>query len=375
MNIPAAELQAFLEEYAHLAFPERRVLRADYFYHKEDHHWLTVFLAEQQGRSLLCDAAGQLLCEYDRITPLFTASAVTDNRDVAYLLEQLSGLRSRISREQYEQARAGLEALTQPADPFAPAYLVWQEGSAGVVSPDGNLIVPVQYAQIRPFALTTPGDATLFLCRKSGHLLNGMDVYDINGNCILRQISDFYPREQSLLTAADSGMAHRTVKSLWVIRQSVDHPFPEDPEFQLVAQTRHRYTRRQLGITQDCPVWSCLPDGSAPPAEALLPLAQRIGEAIGHPCETVLQRLADYRAFRRECMPLSVRLSHVTPETPLDQLGFSVRAYHCLARRRLQTAADLLRLTDDDIAQLYHSTDSIIDEIRSVHSAIAQRLQ
>ena len=74
-------------------------------------------------------------------------------------------------------------------------------------------------------------------------------------------------------------------------------------------------------------------------------------------------------------MPLSVRLSHVTPETPLDQLGFSVRAYHCLARRRLQTAADLLRLTDDDIAQLYHSTDSIIDEIRSVHTAIAQRLQ
>ena len=38
MNIPAAELQAFLEEYAHLAFPERRVLRADYFYHKEDFH-------------------------------------------------------------------------------------------------------------------------------------------------------------------------------------------------------------------------------------------------------------------------------------------------------------------------------------------------
>jgi hypothetical protein len=41
----------------------------------------------------------------------------------------------------------------------------------------------------------------------------------------------------------------------------------------------------------------------------------------------------------------------------------------------LQTAADLLRLTDDDIAQLYHSTDSIIHEIRRVYSEIAQRLQ
>lgn len=376
MNLPASGMQEFFEEYANLAFPERRVLRVDHFCHREDHRWLSVFLAEEQDKQLLCDATGQVLCRYDRIAPLFAASPVKVSEDVAYLLEQLSGLRSRVPMERYENAKAGLQTLTQPADPFAPAYLAIQEGLLGVVDPEGTVIVPVQYAQIRPFALTVPGDAALFLCRKNGHALNTMDVYDINGNCIFSQISDLFPREESLLTPADSGIPLRKVKSLWVIRQDVDHPFPEDPEFQLVQETARRYTCRELQLTgmDACPQWSCLPVEKAPPEEVLSPLAERIGEAIGCHPETVLSRLADYRAFRMERTPLSVRLAHVTLDTPLDQLGFSVRAYHCLARRRLQTVADLLSLTADDIARLQHSTDSIITEIRSVHSALTKLL-
>lgn len=385
MNIPALEMQEFIEEYGRLAFPEHRVLRADYFFHENGHSWLSVFLTEQNEKQLLCNAAGQVLCRYDRIMPLFVASSVKVSEDVAYLLEQLSGLRSRVPMERYENARAGLLTLTHPADPFAPAYLVLQDGLLGVVDPQGAVIVPAQYAQIRPMALNHPGDAAMFLCRRNVHSLNAVDVYDINGNCIFRQISNLLPREETLLTPPDTGAPLRKVKSLWVIRQSVDHPFPEDPDFQLVQENARRYTRRelqqspsdslQLAAMDEQPVWSCLPPEATPPQEVLFPLAAAIGASIGCATETVLQRLADYRSFRLEQMPLRDRLTHVTADTALDQLGFSVRAYHCLARRRLQTVADLLSMTSDDIAQLHHSTDSILAEINLFHHTLTELLQ
>jgi hypothetical protein len=204
-----------------------------------------------------------------------------------------------------------------------------------------------------------------------------MDVYDMNGNCIFRQISNLLPREETLLTSPDTGATLRKVKSLWVIRQSVDHPFPEDPEFQLVQQTAQRHTRRELQLMamNERPLWRCLSAEEIPPGQVLLPLAKRIGDSIGCQQETVLRRLADYRAFRMEQTPLVERLAHVTKDTALDQLGFSVRTYHCLARSRLQTVAELLALTDGDIARLYHSNDSILAEINLYRHTLTQLLQ
>lgn len=382
MNIPPLDFQEFLAEYGSLAFPDQRVLRGDFFCHRENRKWLTVFVTEQDGNQLLTDAEGHIRCRYDRIMPLFVSSPVKVSGEIQDLLEQLSGLRSRVPLEDYERARTALQSLTQPAHPPAPAYLVLQEGRMGVVTPEGTRIVPIEYTRIQPFAFTSPGNAGIFLCQKGGHSLNSMDVYDWNGTCIFRQIGNLLPREETVLTPAVSGHPLRSVKSLWVVRQTIDHPFPENPDFQLVREQPQRYTLKALrcpdyddlrpAAMEDRPVWLYCREDQVPPDDALYPLAATIGERIGCYAEKVISRLPDYRVFRRERMPLSVRLANVTAHTPLNQLGFSIRAHHCLVRSGLQTAADVMNLTQEAIDRLPRSTQEIAQEITAVRNALAE---
>lgn len=365
MIVPAIELQEFLKEYGCLAFPGQKVLRADHFCCGAEQNWLTVFLTEQDGKQCLTDTDGQVLCRYDQIAPLFAASEVKVLPAVQDLLEQLGDLRNRLPRKDYETARVTLQTLGLPSRPFAPAYLVVQKDLMGVVDPNGQVIVPSEYSQIEPFSFTCPGDASLFLCRRNGHQLNSMDVYDLRGNCIFRQIGNLLPREETLLTPPLSGSPVRKVKSLWVIHQSIEHPFPEDPEFQLVREEPRRYTLKQLhlGAMEDCPAWNHCPSDKVPPREVLFPMAAVIGKTVGYSANEVLERLSDYRAFRMEKTPLSVRLRHITAETPLDKLGLSIRAHHCLIRSGLQTVRDLMKLSEEAIQKLQRSTPEIRQEI------------
>lgn len=384
MNIPPLELQAFLLEYETLVFPGLKVLRADHFRHVEDGGFLTVFILEQDGKQLLAQEGGKILCQYHRIWPLFVAPAVKASVAVQDLLDQLEGLRSRYPAENYQKAREALLNLEQSSHPFAPFYLVQQDGMMGVVSPDGSTIVPAEYAKIEPFALVHPGDGGLFLCHRSGHHLNPVDVYDLNGNCIFRQISKLFPREETLSSPADGAEPVRKVKSLWVIRQTLDHPFPDDPDFQLVQEQPTWYSLKelrhpaaldlQLSPMEDRILWKHLPAEQLRSLDLLIGMADTIGHAIDCSSRKVLARLSDYRAFQRERTPLSVRLAKVTSDTPVDQLGFSVRTHHCLVRSGIQTAGELVTLSDDALLRLRRSTHEILCEIREVRSALVQLL-
>lgn len=384
MKIPALELQEFLTQYGSLAFPGRQVLRVDLFCRRDDQKWQTDFIVEQDGSQLLADADGHVLGRYEQIKPLFVPESVTVSRDVQDLLEQLSGLRSRFPREQCDAAQKSLENLSKPSYPFAPVYQVAQAGLIGIVDPTGQVIVPAEYAEITPFALTRPGDASLFLCRRGGHRLNSLDVFDGNGNCIFREISNLYPKEESRQTPANAIGAVEKVKSLWVICQTVDHPFPEDPDFQLVQEDSHPYLVKelrhpafrsiQLAAMEDTPSWRYCTMEETPPWDILSSMAATVGATIGCSEQEVLSRLTDYRAFRLERTPLSVRLANVTDDTPLDKLGFSIRAHHCLVRSGLQTAGDVMALSEEALSRLRRSTDDIIHEIRAFRSALAETI-
>lgn len=373
MNVPPSEFQEFLAEYNSLAFPGQKVLQTDFFC-QDDNRWQAVFLLRQE-KQILADLEGHILCRYDQITPLFeppaarsTAMAVQD------LSEQLSGLRSRVPREDYEKAQRALEALAHPTYPFAPAYLVKEAGLMGVVDPLGQCIVPMEYANIETFAFSHPGNASVFLCYRGKHQLNSLDVFDMSGNCIFRQIGSLHPREETLLTPISAASPQRKLKSLWVVRQDIDHPFPEDPEFQLVREVPRRYTRKELlglGFSEGVP-WRHCPKGETPPPEALLPLAAAIGQQAGRSAQEVLSRLDDYRRFRQERIPPAQRLQTVTKDTPVDKLGLSIRAHHCLVRNGLQTVADVLVLSEEAATRLRRCTPEILQEIMLLRKYLQQ---
>ena len=381
MNIPALEMQAFLAHCGSLVFPGQRVLRSDHFCRTEDQKWATVFILEQNGSPVLANAEGRVLGRYERIQPLFVAEP-TQSRQVQDLLDQLSELRNRFPREKYDAARSALERLSGPSGPFAPVYQVEQAGLLGIADPMGQIIVPVEYAQITPFALAHPGDAGLFLCHRGGHRLNDMDVFDWKGNCIFRQISNLYPREQIRRTAANTAETVEKVKSLWVVCQNVDRPFPEDPDFQLIQEDASAYTVKelrkpvfssiQLSAMEDRPTWQYCPPEETPPGDTLASLAATVGTAMGCSAQQILSRLGDYRTFRQQMIPLSHRLAHVTADTPLNKLDFSVRAHHCLVRSGVQTAGDVAALTEQDLSGLRRSTHEILQEIRAVQKALAE---
>ena len=369
MNIPALELKDFLEEYGTLTFPDSKLLRVDLFCRQEGGTRHPVFALRQQDRALLCDAAGNVLCRGQRITPLFLPGPERRIRmDIQDLSEQLSGLRSRVPREDYKKAQQSLEQLARPTHPFAPAYLVEQDGLLGIVDPLGAVIVPARYAKIETFAFSDPGEAGLFLCSRSGHQLNSVDVYDLSGRCVFEQISSLRPREETVLTPADGGPSVKKIKSLWVIRQSIDRPFPEDPEFQLVQDEAKRYTLKELHCPGACWHHCPLEEGSALPfGTEFLPLAALIAQFLDCAAEDIQERLPDYRAFRRERTPLT----NVRPDTPLDKLKLNIRVHHCLVGSGLRTVADVAFLSDDALLRLRHATPEIRQQISLLKAQLA----
>lgn len=361
MNIPALEIKDFLEEYGTLFFQDSKLLRVDLFCRRTEEKRHPVFALKQQDREVLCDAAGNVLCRGQRITPLFLPGPERRIRmEIQDLSEQLSGLRSRVPREDYETAQQSLEQLARPVQPFAPAYLLEQDGLLGVVDPLGTVIVPAQYARIETFAFSDPGDAGLFLCSRGGHPLNSVDVYDLSGRCIFEQISRLRPREETVLTPADGGPSVKKIKSLWVIRQSIDRPFPEDPEFQLAINEAKRYSLKELHCVGTdwchCP----LEEGSSLPfGTELLSPAAFIAQSLDCTEEAVLKRLPDYRIFRRERTPLT----NIRPDTPLDKLGLNIRVHHCLVGSGLRTVADVAALSEEALLRLRHATPEIRQQI------------
>lgn len=366
MNVPPSEFQALITDYCALALPNQTVLQVDFFFCQEQTQWQTILLLQQQDQQVLSDLDGNSFCRYDRILPLFLPSdSLPVHAALRDLQEQLSGLRSRVNGDAYQKAQAALETLAHPRHPLAPAYLVEEAGQKGVVNPLGQLIVPARYAHIDTFAFSDPGDASLFLCRRKGHQLNDLDVYDMRGNCIFRQIGSLHPREETLLTSDNGTSSLRKLKSLWVVQQTLDHPFPEDPDFQLVQEVPQRYTRKALyglGFAES-PLWTHCPREETPPRALLIPMAAMIGQRIGCSAEEVLNRLPDYQSFRLERFPLSQRLQAVTKDTPLCKLGLSIRTHHCLVRNGLETVADVLALSEEAIGMLRRSTPEILQEL------------
>lgn len=370
-----AGLRAFVEEYAALIMPDRKLLRTDFFEH--DGRWTVNLLLAEPGGQLLVNGQGQALCRFEKLTPLFQPIVRPGAAILAEdLLEQATVFRTRASRGQYENLQSAIKALQYSNTALADAYLAEQAGDFGVVDPLGNRIVPMEYASIEtiPFEEelgTEPrGTAGLYLCRRPGHQINPMEVYDLMGHCIFRNISNVHPGEQALFNSKTLDQPQqKRLRSLWVTQQTIDQPFPEDPEFMIPKNETKRYTRKELSghlseelqtggldakvrytYRQDIPAEQL--------KELLFPMAEAIASAIDSSASEIISRLEDYEAFQRERSGNRFYLQGVTSDTTLDKVGLTMPTYTCLIRSGLRTLGDLQRPH-----KLRNSTPKILAEI------------
>ena len=390
------DLTAFVGEY--LTLSQKSALRWDIF--RSEEQWHLTFLQQEGNRQLLSDAHGEILCGFDRITPLFVPREARNLKLlVDDLAEQASGLRSRVTSESYLRLQLALEGLRyNPA--LSCGYLVEEQGLVGIADPMGQVLVEPRYARIDLFSFResydtdsggdahTRSNAQLYLCRAPGHTLNNLDVFDLRGNCIFRGISGLCPREEALITSKPTEDTsarfprEKKLRSIWVSRQFLEHPFPEMPEFEQLREDARRFTVKELNSPVSHPdsslrlapmaldgSWEHIPlrEAADIPDLLLSPMAEVIGGHIDASPEAVLRQLVRYEAFRRERRSLFQKT--MTPDTPLGELELESQTYQCLIRSGLRTLADVLALPEDPSPRLRRFTPEILRQIQSLKEA------
>lgn len=378
-----AGLQAFAEEYVKVTMPGRMLLSVDIF--RIRNRWQVNLLLAEPGEQVLVDGEGREIGRYERITPLCrpvpnpkTVTLVND------MLDQASVFRNRVPSEQYRDLMAAVEALKYTGNVLADGYLVKQNGLTGLLSPEGEWIVPMEYTSVEPFPFVEDekrSTAGLYLCRLPGHGINNMNVYDLQGNLIFRGISNLYPREHSLLSGATPELPRqKRLRSLWVSDQTIDHPFPENPEFLLTRDRFKRFSVKELssplpqeealrvGILEQCTP-SCPNEVPRDVLKELLtPMAEAMSNHIPYSSEQILNRLRDYEAFQKERSGPQFLLREVTTQTPLNQLNLSSSALTCLLRNNLRCAGDLLvsKALRNCTPKIQEEVDQLRERLRAI---------
>src|SRR6185369_2640878 len=93
-------------------------------------------------------------------------------------------------------------------------------------------------------------------------------------------------------------------------------------------------------------IWT---NGTIPPGEALAQAAQILDRYVrlffDVSQERVARPLEDTGGFARRAEPKA-------PDARIEELDFSVRTYNCLKKANIQTIADLVKTTEDDLMNI-----------------------
>lgn len=408
-NLPRLqqELQIFFREYVACLNQGDTLLRFDFFFEEAKGNrlpdrWHLNILTARDGKQCVLGSQGELLGQYDRITPLFCLPRDQKlEATIEDLQDQLLCLRSKSKQEDLLTLTHSLHTLCSPFRSVSAAYLVEEQGLWGIIDPLGHTLVPAKYRKIDPFPFREKfgtrgscpvpgglyGETGLYLCRGDLHRLNSTDVYDLQGNLIFREIADVYPREEVWVTPPRSPESvgalltkQKQVRSFWVSRREAAHPFPDAPELQSILEQSKHYSVRSLTQEQNHPpmVWDVdgiLADRAIQKSpqifrELLQPLATTIGNHIGATPEEVLDRLRDYRDFYRQRTQLP--MEKLRPEMPLTALALTAQAYNCLVRNGVTTLGELLELSASRLSNLWRSTPEATREITELHAKLQE---
>ena len=404
------DASALLTDYLAAIMPEAKLNSFQFFCNTDKPvQWHVVMLADIRQQQCLVDGSGKCLGQYDEIIPLFSlqksdrlSDAITDfNFQLEYASPALPDDLLRDFRIRSLRLRYSHYALSN-------GYRVRLQDAWGVVDCFGKIIVPVKYRCVESFPfcehynyrtdrMLDPGDgligeAGLYLCR--GEILeqNTTDAYDLQGNLIFEQIQDLYPREESLTTPlADTENGdpllptQKRVRSIWVSRQALYLPFPDEPLIQHTNPQGKRYTIRELSAPlkeadtlrknrlcshehwvadpHNLQAAQYLQEEPAVMADFLEPMAQVIGKHFGHSPETILESLPIYAEFVLERSPERRIPAHITLNSPLSELDLKVRPYTVLTRSGITTVRELLALPEEDIPKLRRTTPNVSENV------------
>lgn len=339
-------------------------------------NYTAVFLAEKGPQKLLLDHLGAELYSADQIVPLFAHEQDSD------VLETIRTFfkncpSDTIMSEQMIKALHEMSELSYPTSALAPAYLVRQGESWGVVNPNGHTLTEPKYAEIKLIGIEetfryfsdlnepdfgrTISDAVLYICTEKFAERDSVDVYNLAGELVFHRIQTIRPHEQKLITPTDPLMdrfafpRYRDTLSFYVAvedhnsEQDAWHLYQTDELFLPACEGLRKGALVKSGHWKIVNFTNELEIGKKE-YTFLEAFCNVVANQHGKTAGDLMSFLSVYNHWRQINTPIPV----ADLDKPLDIVfpDISVRSYRLLRFKKVNTARQLGELSLDQVMRI-----------------------
>lgn len=339
-------------------------------------NYTAVFLAEKGPQKMLLNHLGAELCSADQIVPLFTHEQDSDVLETIRIFYK-NCPSDTVMSEQMIKALQAMSELSYPTSALAPAYLVRQGESWGVVNPNGHLLIEPKYAEIKLLGVEetfryfsdlneqefgrTISDAAMYVGTENFAERNSVDVYNLAGELVFHGIQTIRPHEQKLITPTDPLMdrfafpRYRDTLSFYVAvedhnsEQDAWHLYQTDELFLPVSDGLRKGALVKSGHWKFVDFVDELELGKKE-RNFLNAFCDAVANQHGKTAEDVMNCLAVYNHWRQINTPISI--------ADLDKLldivfpDISVRSHRLLRFKKVNTARQLGELSLDQVMRI-----------------------
>lgn len=347
--------------------------RSDVF-QDENGNYTTVFFAEKGPQKLLLDHLGAELYSADQIVPLF------DQEQDPTVLETIRTFYKNcpsdtVMSEQMIKALQAMSELSYPTSALAPAYLVRQGESWGVVNPNGHILIEPKYAEIKLLGVEetfryfsdlneqefgrTISDAVMYVCNFAER--NSVDVYNLAGELVFHRIQTIRPHEQKLITPTDPLMdrfafpRYRDVLSFYVAveehngEQDAWHLYETDELFLPACDGLRKGALVKSGHWKYVDFVDELELGKKE-SNFLNAFCDVVAIQHGKTAADVINYLAVYNHWRRISTPIPI----ADMDKPLNIVfpDMTIRSHRLLRFKKVNTARQLGELSQEQVMRI-----------------------
>ena len=339
-------------------------------------NYTAAFLAQKGPQIMLVDRFCNEVYSADQIIPLF------DQEQDPAVLETIRTFYKNCSSDTVmsEQMIKGLQAMSElsyPTSALAPAYLVRQGESWGVVNPNGHILIESKYAEIKLLGVEetfryfsdlneqefgrTISDAVMYIRTEDFAERNSVDVYNLAGELVFHGIQTIRPHEQKLITPTDPLMdrfalpSYRDTLSFYVAvedhnsEQDAWHLYQTDELFLPACEGLRKGALVKSGYWKIVNFTNELEIGKKE-YTFLEAFCNVVANPCGKTAGDVVNFLAVYNHWRQINTPIPI----ADLDKPLDIVfpDITVRSHRLLRFRKVNTVRQLGELSLDQVMRI-----------------------
>lgn len=364
--------RAFFEDYFRIkikAYAEDAELVGVYFNIscRPSDSYLCAVVKSREGYLFADEELNVIAGPFDKATPLYVKSV--DQMDHAAKMQKEDWLKVvRRARSELIKLETSTFGSTNPVYvgdySYSDACLVTRSKASGIVSLAGKIIVPLKYSFIYPFRFVTgasessffniyEGDTSLYVC----YAENGdhADVYDTSGNLIFDK-ADFLVAERTVTSHTSYKTAiTNTDKRVESVRVSL-----KGKEYVVKVEgmcngnavgdvVLHQVTAPPKNSGRELDEGALKGEYNDETMDMLKRLAGAVADARGVTKEKVMGCIYSYGLFLRA----EEMKSKITRDSPVEQLCIDEELCEKLHGIGLNTARDLLRISNTELRLKY----------------------